>query len=53
MSPFVSNKQRKFLYANEPEVAAEFTKEEKARRDRVRSKKSKKRKRKKKAKVTE
>ena len=28
--PFKSDKQRKFLYANKPEVAKKFTQEEKA-----------------------
>ncbi len=46
MSPFKSEKQRRWMHANEPEMAAEWEAEE--RRKRVRSKKSKKRKNKKK-----
>jgi len=42
--PFRSTKQRKWMWANKPEMAEEWEKESKPRRLRTRSKKSKKRK---------
>ena len=44
MSPFKSDKQRKYLHANEPDIAERWENESKPRRERTRSKKSKKRK---------
>lgn len=46
MSPYVSDKQRGWMHEFEPDIAASWDREEKARRERTRSKKSKKRKKK-------
>ena len=53
MSPFRSEKQRRYLHANEPELAEKWEHESKPRRERTRSKKSRKRKRRKGGQVNE